>query len=83
MNSLYFGASLAPRIKQAASQIQDSRDLSRGSGTVSVSSCWGGRVQTGQPFPDYCMISFSMQLVQKNTSFPLRKHQILEGEMMT
>lgn len=28
MNSLYFGASLAPRMEQAASQIQDSRDLS-------------------------------------------------------
>ncbi len=27
MKSLYFGASLAPRIEQAASQIQDSRDL--------------------------------------------------------
>src|SRR5205823_11653554 len=27
MNSLYFGASLAPRIEQAASQIHDSRDL--------------------------------------------------------
>src|SRR5215471_355683 len=27
MNSLYFGASFAPRIEHAASQIQDSRDL--------------------------------------------------------
>jgi hypothetical protein len=27
MKSLYFGASLAPRMEQAASQIQDSRDL--------------------------------------------------------
>jgi hypothetical protein len=27
MNSLYFGASFAPRIEQAASQIQDSSDL--------------------------------------------------------
>ena len=28
MKSLYFGASLAPRMEQAASQIQDSSDLS-------------------------------------------------------
>jgi hypothetical protein len=27
MNSLYFAASFAPRMEQAASQIQDSRDL--------------------------------------------------------
>jgi hypothetical protein len=27
MKSLYFGASLAPRMEHAASQIQDSRDL--------------------------------------------------------
>ena len=31
MKSLYFGASLAPRMEQAASQIQDSRDLLFGS----------------------------------------------------
>jgi hypothetical protein len=28
MNSVYLGASFAPRMEQAASQIQDSRDLS-------------------------------------------------------
>src|SRR2546426_12643202 len=32
MNSLYLGASFAPRMEQAASQIQDSRDLSGASG---------------------------------------------------
>src|SRR2546428_11291202 len=32
MNSLYLGASFAPRMEQAASQIQDSRDLSEASG---------------------------------------------------
>src|SRR5438046_10761884 len=33
MNVLYLGASFAPRMEHAASQIQDSRDLSGGSGT--------------------------------------------------
>src|SRR5205809_4961075 len=32
MNSLYLGASFAPRMEHAASQIQDSSDLSGGSG---------------------------------------------------